>query len=316
MQPSNNRDSQRGAGSISKCLKPLTAAVELVENSKPLLLIGSPIDSASMGQPSTSRGDIEQALAVLNLAFICEHKGRYFFHTHSHSADSWEQSAVVGFMNRFPYTFQTVTDRSLLGQNVPHGVDTLKRWSTNSCCIAQALSSSTHSSKVRQTIMSAMSQQSQSDLSAAGTTDPLQHRLPLPKLDILAVDGDEAPPEGWEAEDDVKGGPLDQREVKAARQKEIQYLWDMEMYECSTEAELKARTGRNPVGLKWIDTNKAVPKPDVTGRVWCVRKCATKGSNRSSRQHHRWKLYEFCSVLLVRKTFFELKTRSLSPSQT
>ena len=135
--------------------------LKLVENSKPLLLIGSPIDSASMGQPSTSPGDIEQALAVLHLAFICEYKGRYFFHTHSHSADSWEQSAVVGFMNRFPYTFQTVTDRSLLGQNVPHGVDTLTRWSTNSCCIAQALSSSTHSSKVRQTIMSAMSQQSQ-----------------------------------------------------------------------------------------------------------------------------------------------------------
>ena len=33
---------------------------KLVENSKPLLLIGSPIGSASTGQPSTSRGDKEQ----------------------------------------------------------------------------------------------------------------------------------------------------------------------------------------------------------------------------------------------------------------
>ena len=40
---------------------------------------------------------------------------------------------------------------------------------------------------------------------------------------------------------------------------------------------------------------------------WCVRKCATKGSNRSSRQPLRWKLYESDSVLCVRKTFFELK---------
>ena len=60
---------------------------KLVENSKPLLLIGSPIGSASTGQPSTGRGDKEQARAVLHLAFICElydireHGGRYFLHT-------------------------------------------------------------------------------------------------------------------------------------------------------------------------------------------------------------------------------------------
>ena len=100
-----------------------------------------------------------------------------------------------------------------------------------------------------------MSQQLQSDLSAVGTTDPPQHRLPLPKLEILAVDTDETQPEEWEGEDDVQGGPLDPREVKAARQEEIHYLWDMEVY-YSTEAEARARTGCNQVGLKWIDTNK------------------------------------------------------------
>ena len=104
--------------------------------------------------------------------------------------------------------------------------------------------------------MSAMSQQLQSDLGAAGTSDPLQHRPPLPKLDIQAVDADEEPPEEREAEDDVKGGPLDPREVKTAREKEIKYLWDTEVYEYSTEAEARVRIGRNPVGLKWIDTNK------------------------------------------------------------
>ena len=30
----------------------------------------------------------------------------------------------------------------------------------------------------------------------------------------------------------------------------------MEVYEYSTEAEARARTGRKPVGLNWIDTNK------------------------------------------------------------
>ena len=145
------------------------------------------------------------------------------------------------------------------------------RWLTNSGCIAQALSSSTHSSTVRQTIMSAMSQQLQSDLRAAGTTDPLQHLLLLPKMDILAVDADETQREEWEAEDDVKGGPLDPREANAARQKEIQYLWDMEVHEYSTEAESRARTGRNPVGIKWIDTNKgSAEAPRHRSRLVCT----------------------------------------------
>ena len=86
--------------------------------------------------------------------------------------------------------------------------------------------------------------------------DEPQHRPPLPKLDILAVDADEEPQVDWKGEDDVKGGPLDPHEVKTARQKEIQYLWDREMYEYATEAEARARTGRNLDGLKWIDTNK------------------------------------------------------------
>ena len=35
--------------------------------------------------------------------------------------------------------------------------------------------------------------------------------------DILAVDADEEPQPEWEAEDDVKGGPLNPREAKNAR---------------------------------------------------------------------------------------------------
>ena len=108
------------------------------QNSKPLLLTGSPIDSG--------RENKERAREVLHMAFICElyetqlHGGRYFFHAHAHSADSWEQSTVVDFMNRFPGAFQTVSDRSLFGPNVPHGLNTLTRWLTNSGYVAQTLS--------------------------------------------------------------------------------------------------------------------------------------------------------------------------------
>ena len=103
--------------------------------------------------------------------------------------------------------------------------------------------------------MSAMFQQSRSDLCAAAKDQP-QHRPPLPKLDILAVDLDEELQEEWEAEDAVKGGPSDPDEVKNAREKEIKHLWDMDVYEYSTEVEARARTGRKPVGVNWIDTNK------------------------------------------------------------
>ena len=101
--------------------------------------------------------------------------------------------------------------------------------------------------------MSAMSQQIQSDLRVAGTSDPLQHRPPLPKLDILAVDADEEPHEEWEAEDDVKGGPLDPREVKNAREKEKKYLWDILVHEYSTEAE---DTGANKTQPSWPQVDR------------------------------------------------------------
>ena len=154
----------------------------------------------------SGREDKEWVRAVLHLAFICElyemqvHGGRYFLHTHSHSADSWEQSPLIDLMNRFPDTFQTVTDRSLFDPNVPGKMIALTKWLTNSGCVAQALSSLSHLFSVRQTMMSAMSRQLQSDLCVAGTSNPPQTRPTLPKLDILAVDADQGLSEEWERE--------------------------------------------------------------------------------------------------------------------
>ena len=58
---------------------------------------------------------------------------------------------------------------------------------------------------------------------------------------------------------------------KIARQTEIQYLWDREVYENSTEAESRTRTGRNPVGFKWIDANKdSAEAPRYRSRLLCT----------------------------------------------
>ena len=100
------------------------------------------------------------------------------------------------------------------------------------------------------------------------STDQPDYRLPLPKLGVLAG---EEPRQEWEAEDDVKGGPLDAHEAKNAFDKEIKYLWDMEVYEYSNEAEARARTRRNPVGLKWIDTNRGIAEaPRYRSRLVCT----------------------------------------------
>ena len=71
---------------------------KLIENSKPLLLIGSPTDSGGE--------DEEQTWAVLRLAFIRElyeiqmREGRCFLHTQSPSAKSLDQPRVVDFMEQ------------------------------------------------------------------------------------------------------------------------------------------------------------------------------------------------------------------------
>ena len=71
----------------------------------------------------SGRGDKARARAVLYLAFFWElyeiqvHGVRYFLHTHSNSADSWEESTAVDFMDKLPDTFLKVTDRSLFGPN-------------------------------------------------------------------------------------------------------------------------------------------------------------------------------------------------------
>ena len=123
-------------------------------------------------------------------------------------------------------------------------------------CIAQVLSTPTHLPSMRHTIMKAMSEQLQSDVCVVAATEQPQHRPPLPKLDILAFDADEEPKVQWGPEDDVKGGPLDPHAVQTVRPKEMQYLWDREVYEYATKPEARSRMGRNPVGLKLIDANK------------------------------------------------------------
>ena len=153
-------------------------------------------------------------------------------------------------MNRLPDTFQTVTDHYSFGPKNPgkgkrdgHRMKTVTGWLTNSSCIAQALSTPTTSLSMCQTNMRAVSQQLQSDLCVTAGHNIVRlcrswiflrfTRMKTPK---------------WSGQQRTR-----------------------EVYEYATEAEARARTGRNQVGLKWIDTNKgSAEAPRYRSRLVCT----------------------------------------------
>ena len=112
----------------------------------------------------------------------------------------------------------------------------------------------------------------------------------------------------WEAEDDVKWRPFDPHEVKTARQRDVQYVLDREVCEDATEAEARARTGRNPVGLKWIDTNKGGAEvPRHRSRLVCTEVRHKRSRTDLLSNTALGSSTSFDSVLRVRKTFFRVE---------
>ena len=91
------------------------------------------------------------------------------------------------------------------------------------------------------------------------------------RLDILNV---EEPDETWEncrAFDDVKGGELLPQLVHDARCRELKYLAQRRVYEYSSTSLAYRRTGKRPLRLKWIDSNKGdTAHPNVRSRLVCT----------------------------------------------
>ena len=92
-----------------------------------------------------------------------------------------------------------------------------------------------------------------------------------PELNAIAHQNT-LPDEGdWVASDDVKGGSLPPERVMSARKKEFRYLHDRSVYCYASVADCVRCTGRRPLGLKWIDTNKgSIEDPDVRSRLVCT----------------------------------------------
>ena len=268
---------------------------DLLTRTRPLLLIGSPMCTWFSTLQAMNKHHMdpnvwarERARALVHLTFVFELyemqalAGRYFAHEHPASADSWREDPVESFVQRYPDTFSVVMDQCMFGLTTPGpGGEELPakkptRWLTNSGCIAERLKLRCDGSHAHQqltgnraaaaqryppalcrALVAGMRDQLEADLMRENA-DELSHVEPdgadLPYLDLLAAE--EFDDRDWEAEDDVHGGPLDAGEVQKARRKEIEFLWKREVYGYSTEQEAREKTGKVPLSLKWIDTDK------------------------------------------------------------
>ena len=56
--------------------------------------------------------------------------------------------------------------------------------------------------------------------------------------------------------DDVKGGELDIGKVREGRKEEVEYMEKRCIWEIRDERECWEKTGKGPVSVKWVDTDK------------------------------------------------------------
>ena len=56
--------------------------------------------------------------------------------------------------------------------------------------------------------------------------------------------------------DDVSGAELDPKQVRKAREEEVEYVHKMKLYDKVPTSECYQRTGKAPISVRWIDINK------------------------------------------------------------
>ena len=133
-------------------------ARKLVQEQKPLLLIGSPMCTRfsmlqnlnpSRKETAEWRGGYRRAVSHIRFVFelydLQVQGGRYFLHEHPASATSWQLPEVVAFCLRYPHLYAVtgamcqwgMTSRDPAGEVNP--LRKLTRWLTNSPCLAETL---------------------------------------------------------------------------------------------------------------------------------------------------------------------------------
>ena len=87
----------------------------------------------------------------------------------------------------------------------------------------------------------------------------------IPELNHFRAQEDK---EQWRYWDDVSGKELDGELVRAARTEEIETVRRMKVWTKVPKSQCLAETGRQPIGTRWVDTNKGDDlSPKVRSRI-------------------------------------------------
>ena len=272
-------------------LKDRNRAAYRLCSEKPYVLITSPLNtnaSESTSRKIRSRGtsDREQIMqkAREHLEFVCklimiQHRNKgYFIHKHLDDAFSWHDQCVrevlavtqakvtkfgqcqLGLMHA-----DTVGSVKHRGQRykimstIP-AVDTVTGSKQYQEEREHARSSGvetcdTHSYQLHKAIMSAIKRQRKWEARGLNLLATIEAEGKL-STGITSVPEEEAMNEIMEAWDDTSGESLDQAAVLSARREEIAYYKEMKAFTKVPISQCVARTGRRPIGVRWIDINK------------------------------------------------------------
>ena len=221
--------------------------------------------------------------------------GKYFLHEHPAFATSWRQKCVLSFTARNADLYMVTSDLCQFGLT-SGGLPAKKptRWLSNSPCLISRLDRKCDGEHTHQHLMGGRARSAQEyppalcraivdgfarqfRADSASEHTPYSPTTPICNLEILATDhedppeGDVAPWSEWKATDDVHGGELPPQLVLEARHRELQYLRDRKVYTYASFREAIQRTGKPPLRLKWIDTNKGDSQaPRCRSRLVCT----------------------------------------------
>ena len=251
-------------------------AFRRVVTEKPFMLIGSPICSRWSNSmhldwdtmDEETQGEL-MGKAAVHLKFVCklyklQHDGaRYYMHEHSQGTQTGKEEFIRTITEHIGARFLVIeggeSGRRATGErsNCRH---TMQLWLTNSPAMGATLNQRRETAQeLCRAIDDGIQLQQQWD--AKGQY--LLAGLEADGTEKASEDLEESvPPEEcfdeylWKAWDDITGAELDVEKVRAARKLEMDYYDKMKVYTKVPISECIARTGKQPLKARWIDTDK------------------------------------------------------------
>ena len=268
-------------------------AISRICSEKPQVLITSPMCTAlqklmtySFKHTSPLERKRITYKAQRHLEFICklimiQHRdGRYFIHEHPSGISSWQDQSVQEVLT---VTKATITefDQCMFGLMAIDKDGSLKHYRRRSKIVStmpaiesifsgklcqeehehahlvegEAHDPQSYPSQLRKAIMKAIKLQNKWDASGLKLLATVNAEGGTP-AGVTSIPEEEMMNEFMEAWDDTSGESLDPVAVLAARREEITYYKEMKAFTKVPISQCIARTGRRPIGVRWIDINK------------------------------------------------------------